>query len=108
MTVNDHNKPDYDIIIEIITLVKELRQNYKSISYHYIKSEKPNEKSDKPRSHETEMHMFAHHLSQEAKKTKDVPYINMPHNNVNIIINDQHVNSMNRLTDLNAMRYYQV
>jgi hypothetical protein len=48
MTVNDHNKPDYDIIIEIITLIKVLRQHYQAITFHYIKSITSKAASDTP------------------------------------------------------------
>jgi hypothetical protein len=93
MTVNDHNKPDYDIIIEIVTLIKELRHSYNTISIHYVKSKKADEDSETRISHETQMHRVAHKLAQQAKDMRDVQYMPMPHNRVNLTINEHYVNA---------------
>ena len=91
MTVNDHNKPDYDIIIEIVMLIKELHNSFNTISVHYVKSKKADEDTSSLTSHETQMHRLAHILAQQAKDMRDVKYIHMPHNRVNLTINDHHV-----------------
>ena len=93
MTVNDHNKPDFDIIIEIMMLIKEFRNCFNTISIHYVKSKKADDDSESIISHETQMHRLAHILAQQAKAMRDVQYIPMPHNRVNFTINDYYVNA---------------
>jgi hypothetical protein len=93
MTVNDHNKPDYDIIIEIIMLVKELRKDFKHIGFQYVKSKKADDESSVTTLHETKMHKLAHTLAQQAKSMRDIKYFPMPHNQVNVIINEHYVNA---------------
>lgn len=56
MTVNDRNKPNYDTIIEMVTLVKNLRHIYESIGFHHIHIKKMTDNLDRPISRETQIH----------------------------------------------------
>lgn len=39
------------------------------------------------------MHIISHKLAQQAKQLSNIECVPLPHNNVNIIINDNHVNA---------------
>lgn len=44
-------------------------------------------------SHKEEIHPLAHKLAQQAKSLKDIKYIPLPSNKVNLTINDHYVNA---------------
>ena len=96
MTVNDHIRPDFDIIFEILAVSNSIRNKGRRISFLYVKGHKNMTESGKKKvtlSHEEQMHRIAHNLAQRAKRLTDIAYIPLPHNNVNLTINDHHVNA---------------
>jgi hypothetical protein len=92
MTVNDHNRPDFDIISEILYIINIIKLNDVPINIYHVTSYKDDKKAQRNLDHSEKMHITCHKMAQQAKQLAKVKYIPLPHNNVNLTINDNHVN----------------
>lgn len=92
MFPNKHNQPNSDLILQIVDLGHKLKKDYKvNINMTHIKAHQDKHKSFEDLNHHEQINIIADNLAKNAKQFKSTPYIEVPLNQVSLIINDEHI-----------------
>ena len=94
MTVNQHRGPDADLEIQVLYEIKQLLNKMNTISCRYVRGHQELKKNKTDLKHEEQLNIMADQHTKQARKLSNIKkYQSLPTNNVNIIINNDIINS---------------
>ena len=93
-TVNQYRASDVDIELQVLEEIKILEQKHFKVILKYVKGHQDLHKSKKTLTHKEKLNVMADILTKEAQYLQDKKdYIPLPTNNVNLILNQEYINS---------------
>ena len=97
MTVNQHRGPDADLEIQLLYEIKQLLKKMNTISCRYVRGHQELKKLKTDLKHEEQLNIMADQFTKRARHLSNIKkYQSLPTNNVNIIVNNDVINSKYR------------
>ena len=97
MTVNQHRGPDADLELQLLYEIQQLLDKHNTVSCRYVRGHQELKKLKSDLKHEEQLNIIADQFTKQARRLSNIKtYQSLPANNVNIIINNDVINSKYR------------